>query len=109
MTDIYFKDEDWHFQKMPYGSALRYHQRGLDDGSITVYVADGEVLGYYERRFVDNTCFLYNLYVKPQKRMGKVIKSLKRVFFGAMPVNIDKVIGRRGDKMSFHKRSGINV
>ena len=80
---------------MPYEEALVYHQKGLDDGSITVCVEDGEVLGYYERTFIGSSCFLKNIYIKKDERQGRVIKQLKKVFFGSMPDYIENVVGEK--------------
>lgn len=89
-------EESWHLYKMPYGEALRYHQRELDNGNITVCVEDGgDVKGYYQRKFIDNTCFFFNLYIKADRRLGRVFRNMRKSFFGFMPNNIERIIGTK--------------
>jgi hypothetical protein len=95
LTEIYLKEEPWQKNLMPYDEALRYHQEALDAGHITCYVEDGEVLGYYERYFFSNVCFFKNIWIKQDSRRGKVFRSLRRVFLGAMPFNIDLIVGQK--------------
>ena len=95
LTDIYINHEYWHTHKMDYETALQYHQAGLDNGSISIYVEDGELLGYYQRYFDGNTCYFMNTYIKPDYRFVKVYKYLKRLFLSTMPKNIDTIVGEK--------------
>lgn len=95
LTEIYFTEEKWHLTRMSPEVALHYHQERMDNGTIVPCIENGEVLGYYERDFIGNTCFLYNVWVRQDLRQGKVFKWLYRSFFNTMPDNIDKVIGNK--------------
>ena len=98
LTDIYIKYENWHAFKMGNEAAVRYHARCIDIGDIQVYVEDGEVLGYCQRHFVKNVCFLDNAWIKPTARRGKVFKALYKQFFDTLPDNITHIIGHRNDE-----------
>jgi hypothetical protein len=100
LTDIYDKYEDWHITKLSREQALRYHENALNRGDIYVYEENKEVLGYYERHFVYNVCFLDNIWVRPCLRKGEIFKKLHKHFFETMPLNITCVLGER------HKRGG---
>jgi len=93
LTDIYYKHEDWHIVRMSYKDALRYHEKRLNDGEIQVYVESGEVLGYYQRHFVYNVCFLDNIWIKKECRRGKVFKELCKQFWSTLPENITYIFG----------------
>jgi hypothetical protein len=93
LTEIYFKEEWWHTTKMSYEEAIKYHQEHLDNGDIVCYIDNYEVLGYYERYFIGNSCKLYNMFIKKDLRRSKVFFNLYRHFFNTMPKNIDKIIG----------------
>jgi hypothetical protein len=93
LTEIYFKEEFWHTTRMSYEQALNYHQEHLDSGDIVCYIDNGEVLGYYERYIIRDSCKLYNMFIKKDLRCGKVFFSLYRHFFDTMPKNITKIIG----------------
>jgi len=95
---IYEHYENWHVFKMPYPQALRYHEKRVKSGDIQVYVEDGEVLGYGERHFINNVCFLDNAWIKPTARRGKVFKALYKQFFNTLPDNITHIIGHRNDE-----------
>lgn len=95
LTNIYFTDETWHNSRMTYENAFQYHKTRFEHGYIHVYEENGEVLGYYERYIRDNTCILYNVWVKESERKGKVFKELYRHFFMTMPKNITEVIGEK--------------
>lgn len=95
LTDIYFKKENWHVFKMSYDKALNYHQRAYDNGNIHIYEENGIVLGYYERHFVSNVCFLDNVFVENNHRKGKVFKALYKHFFQTLPENIDFIMGEK--------------
>lgn len=93
LTQIYFDKEWWHDYKMPYEEALNYHQWQLENNFIHTYSEEGIVLGYYQRYFVDNTCYLVNIYIDEQYRHGKVFKELYKHFFNTLPKNITQVVG----------------
>ena len=95
LTRIYFDQETWHTHRMTYDSALRYHKTRYENGDIHTYEEDGEVIAYFERYFVRNTCILYNVWVRSDKRQGKVFKSLYRHFFKTMPKNITEIVGNK--------------
>jgi hypothetical protein len=95
LTDIYFEEEWWHTTRMTYEQALNYHQTRLDTGAIYVFEKEGEVLGYYERYFRNNVCFLHNVFVKDIFRRGEVFKGLCRHFFSTMPDHIEYVEGEK--------------
>ena len=91
LTEIYEKEEWWHKARMSHEQAIRYHDSEYSKGNIYVYKEDGEVLGYYQRAFNDDKCFLMNVWVK---RKG-IFKKLYRHFFDTMPDNIKKVYGEK--------------
>lgn len=95
LTEIYFNNEDWHVFKLSYESALCYHTDGLAAGNIHTYEENGEVLGYYERHFVLNVCFLDNVFIKEGHRKGRVFRELCRHFFSTLPENIIQIIGEK--------------
>lgn len=96
LTEIYLTQEKWHAFKMPYEEALKYHKRQLENGFISVYESEnGEVLGYYERHFVYNVCFLDNAWIKEGYRRGEVFKELYRRFFATLPDNINRIMGEK--------------
>ena len=93
LTEIYFRWEQWHAFKMPYEEALAYHTKRYNSGDIQVYQENGEVLGYYQRHFVYNVCFLDNAWIKEDCRRGEVFKELYRRFFDTLPENINCIMG----------------
>ena len=95
LTEIYENFENWHAFKMSYDEALRYHTKRYNSGDIQVYQENGEVLGYYERHFVYNVCFLDNAWIKEDCRRGKVFKELYRRFFDILPENINCIMGEK--------------
>ena len=95
LVDIYFKYENWHDYKMSYDHALAYHKKGLDNGSIVVYLENGEVLGYYERFINGSVCNLHNVFIKPEVRNSRVWKELYRYFFKTLPPTVVKIVGTK--------------
>ena len=95
LTRIYMLKERWHKTRMDYPAALRYHQARYKNGNIYVYSENNRVLGYYERYFNFNVCFLYNVWVVRDKRRGKVFKELYRHFFKTMPNYITVIMGEK--------------
>ena len=95
LVSIYYNEEPWQKNLMTYDSAFRYHKMRYENGDIHTYEEDGVVLGYYERYFVRDTCILYNVWVRSDKRQGKVFKSLYRHFFKTMPKNIKEIVGQK--------------
>jgi hypothetical protein len=95
LTEIYNNEEWWHTTRMSYSDALRYHDDRHKKGFIHVYEENGEVLGYYERYIIGDTCFLHNVYIRPEHRRGKVFKSLYRHFFDTMPEGVIKIVGTK--------------
>lgn len=96
LTKIYLEEETWHTQKMSYDKALEYHKTRWEKGQIhTQENEKGDVVGYYERYFVDDKCFLYNLWIHKDYRQGKVFRELYRHFFGTMPSNIKYIVGEK--------------
>jgi hypothetical protein len=93
LVDIYNKYEFWHTTRMTLESAYDYHQKRLDDGRIFCVVVDDVVLGYYEREFQGDECFLKNVFVMPGFDRGFVWKKLYKHFFRTMPSNIKYVTG----------------
>lgn len=103
LVDIYEKYEPWHDTRMQYKQAFNYHKSHYENGDIQVYQAeDGEVLGYFERYFLWNTCILYNAWIKKDRRRGKVFIELKKRFFETLPERINIITGEKqklGGKM----------
>ncbi len=99
LTDIYFRHEHWHAFKMPYKQAIRYHDKRVKSGEILVYLENSEVLGYCERHFVYNVCFLDNAWIKNTERRGKVFKELHKQFYETLPENITHIMGHRNNKL----------
>ena len=93
LTDIYYKHEGWHAFKMPYDKALSYHAKRIKNGEIQAFIENGEVLGYSERHFLSNVCFLDNIWIKDNERRGKVFKGMQEQFFETMPKHITHIIG----------------
>jgi hypothetical protein len=82
--------------------AYNYHKTRYENGDIYVYQENGIVLGYYERYFKEDVCYLYNVYVNDSFRKGKVFIELYRNFFSTMPKHIKYIIGEKqklGGKM----------
>lgn len=113
---IYENFEWWHKTRMSYSEAIHYHKKCYDNGNIHIYEEHGEVLGYYQRYFKDDTCILYNLYIKPEYRQGRIFKELYRHFFKTMPNNIKYITGEKvklGGKfqkvlISKERKNGVN-
>jgi hypothetical protein len=95
LVDIYFKEEWWHKTRMSYADALKYHQTRLDSGSIYAYEENGEVLGYYERYFIFDTCYLHNVWVRRDERGGRVFRLLKKRFFSTLSREIRHITGEK--------------
>ena len=93
LTDIYYKHEHWHAFKLPYNQAIRYHEKRIKNGEMQVYLENGEVLGYYERHFVYNVCFLDNAWIKKECRRGKVFRELYKKFWNTLPEHITHIFG----------------
>jgi hypothetical protein len=102
LVKIYNEEETWHQTRMTYEDAFDYHKTRYENGDIQVYQENGEVLGYYERYILWDTCILYNLWIREDCRRGKVIRELKRLFFSTLPKTVKKIIGEKqklGGKM----------
>jgi hypothetical protein len=95
LVDIYFKEEWWSEHKMPYEDAYAYHSRRVQNGTIYAFVEEGEVLGYFERYFIHNVCFLHNVWVRKDERHGRVFRSLYKHFFSTMPREITTIAGEK--------------
>lgn len=93
LVDIYFNHEPWHKNRMTYDQAVQYHSNRYNHGFIHTYQENGEVLGYYERYFIEDKCFLYNIWVK--EKQGVVFKKLYHHFFDTMPDNIRYIVGEK--------------
>lgn len=97
LYDIY-KQTPWQNQEIPHDKVISYYQEMLDKNLIYIINIDGELLGYYERWFIEDTCFLVNVYSTSKQ----VFKQLYRHFFNTMPKNINYVQGEKqkiGGKM----------
>lgn len=104
LLDIYSL-ETWHDTRMPYLDALAYHDILLENGAITVAMENTMVLGYievwkinfeqlgrimcgenfsaiHEDIYNGNIAFLANMWIRPEFRLGWVIKYLRLKFFG---------------------------
>lgn len=111
LTDIYYKEEYWHKSRLSFADALEYHKKRLENGDIYTYEENGEVLGYYERYFKDDICFLYNVWVNQEYRKGKVFKELYKHFFETMPKHIKYIEGEKqklGGKLMKEKIHGLD-
>ena len=75
--------------KVPKEHIINYYVNMLASGGIYTIDSDGELLGYYERRFEGYTCFLVNVWVKEKG----IFKQLYRHFFDTMPLWIKYVTG----------------
>lgn len=95
LTKIYFEEEFWHTVRMSYPEAIQYHESRYKNGDIEVYTENGEVLGYYERYLLWNSCVLYNLWIRQDCRRGRVFKELKRRFLSTLPKNITIILGEK--------------
>ena len=99
LVEIYYNHEDWHVVRLPYDEALNYHAKRVKNGDIQVYIENGEVLGYCERHFLYNVCFLDNIWIKDMERRGKVFKGMCEQFFDTMPKYITHIMGHRGNNV----------
>jgi ribosomal protein S18 acetylase RimI-like enzyme len=104
LLDIYYNEEFWHRNKMPYQTAYSYHKTMFDKGNIIVNVQDEKVLGYVEfwlineeqlshilddGKFCGDTedtengdiCYVANMWIDPQYRNNGIIKQFKREIF----------------------------
>lgn len=95
LVEIYNTQEWWHKTRMSYEETLQYHTSRYKNGDIHTYQENGEVLGYYERYLLWDTCILYNVWIKEDYRQGNVFKELYRYFFATMPKNIKYIIGEK--------------
>ena len=102
LVEMYYKEEWWHKIIMPPDEAFDYHREHCEKGDIYTHVKDGVVLGYYERYFNGDICFLANLYVRGDLRRSKVTKELYKHFLDTMPPHINYIVGEKqkvGGKM----------
>ena len=104
LTTIYFTQEWWHHNKLPREEAMKYHSKLYNDGNITVYLKDEEVLGYLEVWRINfeqfgklichapfsaylqdiksgNIAYVANTWIAPEHRGGVVYKYLRNSFF----------------------------
>ena len=95
LTYIYEHFEPWHEKRMSHEEALKYHQDEYDKGNIHVHLVDGKVLGYYQRYFLYNTCFLWNVFVDETYRGNGIFKKMRYHFFSTMPKGITKIVGEK--------------
>lgn len=92
--------EDWHESKLSRSDADAYHQRLLDEGRIITVSNGEELVGYVEYIKEHGVCYIQNLYIRSEYRLGKVARMLKRRLFEATK-------GFRvytGDRNKFKKR-----
>lgn len=92
---IYYEHEKWHKTLMHLEDAVDYHRERLNNGSIHVEKWNDEVVGYYERYFADDTCYLYNVYVKEGLRKSFIFRKLYKHFFDTIPENIKYIAGEK--------------
>ena len=96
LAEIY-ETFSWKNPEVSYDYIVNYYQDMLDKGNVYV-IEDSEILGYYERRFENDTCFLLNVYAVSKD----IFKQLYRNFFNTMPLYINYVKGEKqklGGKM----------
>jgi hypothetical protein len=94
LVEIYHK-ESWHKNRMTDKEALEYHEKQYKDGNIVVYLEKGEVLGYYQRYFLGNTCFFMNFFIREGFRQSRVTRWLRKHFFSTLPQCIEYLIGEK--------------
>ena len=95
LVKIYYEKESWHKTRMTYKEAFDYHRTRYENGDIQTYEENGEVLGYYERYIVGNSCILYNCWIREDCRFGKPYKELRKRFFSTLPKNVRNIIGEK--------------
>lgn len=81
LWDIY-QLEDWHETRLTRQEADDYHERMLKNGNcFTIF--DGDILaGYTEYYILYGVCYIYNMFVRPEYRHGKVMRELRNKLFG---------------------------
>ena len=99
LTNIYFNEEPWHVTRMGNAEALKYHEQRFKSGEIKVYEENGEVLGYFQRHYVYNVCFIDNAWIKKDCRRGFVFRSLNTLFYETLPGQITHIMGHRQNKL----------
>lgn len=104
LTNIYYTQEWWQKNKLPFEEAVKYHARLFEKGRIIVYEEEGKVLGYVESWRINyeqfgriichngfsaylenvndgNICYVANCWIHPEWRGGNVYKALRLKFF----------------------------
>lgn len=100
LTEIYEKHETWHSNKLSHEDAIKYHQTILDSGNC-ITVSDGEILvGYCEYYLSHGVCYIQNLFIRKEYRLGKAILLMKRRLFQVC----DGAKIFIGDRNKFNKR-----
>ena len=104
LSEIYFKEEDWHPFKISYEDAIKYHTKLYNQGNIQIYEIGGTVLGYFEVWYINfeqfgrlvahapfnqmdedvisgKLAYVANTWIHPEHRKGVVYKILRNRFF----------------------------
>jgi hypothetical protein len=95
LTTIYYQYETWQKSWMKPEEAVEYHKSRYENGDIYTIIENEEVVAYYERYTVFNACILYNVWVKPDCRRGRVWRELKKHFFDTLPKNVTIIQGEK--------------
>ena len=98
LYDIWLKTP-WQ-ERVPKDVIMEYFEWMLASSGIYVIEREGELLGFYERRFEDDTCFLINVFAF---EIG-IFRQLYRHFFNTMPKDIKYV---KGNKQKLHGKEVI--
>ena len=100
-----YENEDWHSIRLSDEEARRYHEHGLQNGSILCATEDGVLKGYLEiwklsfeqlgrvlcgepfspmqeEVFHGPVAYLANIWIKSDERDGRIMKILRLKFFG---------------------------
>lgn len=94
LVDIY-RNITWQNQVISDEDIAKYYQYMIDRKQLFVVEDSGRLLGYYERRFNRDICFLINVYVIPEESGSMVFRKLYKHFFATMPLNIKYVQGEK--------------
>lgn len=103
LTEVYYREENWHLNRLSKEEANLYHRTLLNMGNIFTYVANDELLGYVEFWRIDREqlsrlvlnetvyalqedisngeiAYINNMWITPTQRNGHVFNILSQLF-----------------------------
>jgi hypothetical protein len=81
LVKVYEQEEWWHKKRLSHEEAVEYHSKIIRDGNC-ITVCDGNILVSYCEFFkAHGVCYVKNLWVRENYRLGRAIQQMKKRLF----------------------------